>query len=44
MNIETAIQNADFNQLYEISSNTIPILSFWGTRSIQHMGYNEKAS
>ena len=43
MKIEIAIKNADFNQLNNISANAIPSYSFWGTRSIQAVGYEGKA-
>ena len=43
MKLEAAIKKADFNDLVKITSNLTPILTFWGTRYIKVVGYQDRA-
>ena len=43
MKLETAIRKADFTDLVQITSNVTPILTFWGTRYIKVVGYQDRA-
>lgn len=43
MKIEPTIKEANFNSLFQITSAATPILSFWGTRRIQVVGYEGRA-
>ena len=44
MKIETGVKSADFNSLVQISSATATTtLSFWGTRRIKAVGYDNRA-
>ncbi len=44
MKIETAIKNANFDELHNIASKANPVLSFWGVRSIQVIGFKDIGS